>query len=71
MRPRRPVAVARLRVGYHAGLAPDWPSLPEPLRQGIVRLVAHMFAHRDAPDDAGPPAVVAALWRPWRRMRLA
>jgi len=30
-----------------------------------------MFAHRDAPDDAGPPAVVAALWRPWRRMRLA
>jgi len=71
VRPRRPVAVARLRVGYHAGLAPDWPSLPEPLRQGIVRLVAHMFAHRDAPDDAGPPAVVAALWRPWRRMRLA
>jgi len=67
----RPVALARLLVGYHAGVAPDWPSLPKPLRQGIVRLVAHCFAHRDAPDDAGPPAAVAALWRPWRRMRLA
>ena len=66
-----PVATARLLVGYHAGLAADWPSLPEPLRQGIVRLVAHLFAHRDAPDDAGPPAAVAELWRPWRRMRLA
>ena len=66
----RPVAAARLLVGYHAGLAADWPSLPEPLRQGIVRLVAHLFAHRDAADDAGPPAAVAALWRPWRRMRL-
>lgn len=66
-----PVSTARLLVGYHAGLATDWPSLPEPLRQGVVRLVAHLFAHRDAPDDAGPPAAVAALWRPWRRMRLA
>ncbi|WP_298687036.1 head-tail connector protein [uncultured Sphingomonas sp.] len=67
----RPVATARLLVGYQAGLAADWPSLPAPLRQGIVRLVAHIFAHRDASDDAGPPAAVAALWRPWRRMRLA
>ena len=66
-----PVAVSRLLVGYHAGLSPDWSSLPEALRQGIVRLVAHGYAHRDAADDAGPPAAVAALWRPWRRMRLA
>jgi len=66
----RPVPAARLLVGYHVGLAADWPSLPEPLRQGIVRLVAHAYAHRDAPDDAGPPAAVAALWRPWRRVRL-
>ncbi|WP_019832513.1 head-tail connector protein [Sphingomonas sp. PR090111-T3T-6A] len=66
-----PVATSRLLVGYRAGLAADWPSLPEALRQGVLRLVAHLHAHRDVMADAGPPAVVAALWRPWRRMRLA
>lgn len=65
-----PVSVSRLLVGYRAGLAADWPSLPEALRQGVLRLVAHLYAHRDVMTDA-PPAVVAALWRPWRRMRLA
>jgi uncharacterized phiE125 gp8 family phage protein len=66
-----PTAASRLQVGYTAGIAADWPSLAEPLRQGVIRLVAHLYAHRDAADDAGPPAAVAALWRPYRRMRLA
>ena len=51
-------------------VAADWPGLAEPVRQGILRLVAHLFLHRDAVADQGPPAAVAALWRPWRRMRL-
>ena len=66
-----PPVASRVEVGYTAGLAADWPSLAEPLRQGVIRLVAHLYAHRDAADDAGPPAAVAALWRPYRRMRLA
>src|SRR3546814_2145352 len=57
-----------IRVRYQAGMAADWNGVPEPLRQGIVRLVAHMHLHRDG--DQSPPAAVAALWRPWRRMRL-
>lgn len=61
----------RARVRYRAGIGPDWNAVPEPLRQGIVRLVAHLHAHRDAADGGAPPAAVAALWRPWRRMRLA
>ena len=65
-----PPSTSRVQVGYTAGLAADWPSLAEPLRQGVTRLVAHLYAHRDAADDAGPPAAVAALWRPYRRMRL-
>ena len=65
-----PVGAQRLQVGYTAGLAADWPALAAPLRQGIVRLVAHLQAHRDAADDAGPPAAVTALWHPYRRMRL-
>lgn len=60
----------RVTVSYRAGLAADWNGVPEPLRQGITRLVSHLYTHRDAADAGGPPAAVAALWRPWRRMRL-
>lgn len=60
----------RVIATYEAGMATDWNAVPEPLRQGILRLVAHLYAHRDAADDGGPPAAVAALWRPYRRMRL-
>ena len=66
----RVAASGRVTVRYRAGLAADWNGVPEPLRQGIVRLVSHLHAHRDAPDAGGPPAAVAALWRPWRRIRL-
>lgn len=65
-----PGAAGRVRVTYQAGLASDWASLPEPLRQGVVRLMTHLFAHRDDPREGAPPAAVAALWRPWRRLRL-
>lgn len=60
----------RVSVTYQAGMAADWNGVPEPLRQGIMRLVAHLYTHRDRMSDEGPPAAVAALWRPWRRMRL-
>ncbi len=59
-----------IAVGFRAGLAVDWNGIPEPLRAGIVRLTAHLFSHRDAADAGPPPAAVAALWRPWRVMRL-
>lgn len=64
------VAGAQPVARYRAGLAADWNGVPEPLRQGIVRLVAHLYAHRDAADAGGAPAAVAALWRPYRRVRL-
>lgn len=60
----------RVRVTYTAGIATGWNGVPEPLRQGIVRLVTHLFVHRDDAEEGAPPAAVAALWRPWRRMRL-
>jgi len=66
----QPGAAGRAIVTSEAGMAVDWPSVPEPVRQGILRLVAHLFSHRDGAGDQGPPAAVAALWRPWRRMRL-
>lgn len=66
-----PGEATRVTVRYTAGLASGWSGLPEPLRQGITRLATHLYTHRDAADETAPPAAVAALWRPWRRMRLA
>jgi uncharacterized phiE125 gp8 family phage protein len=65
-----PGAARRVRVAYQAGLAAEWSKLPEALRHGTLRLAAFLYAHRDAGAEAGPPAAVTALWRPWRRMRL-
>ena len=60
----------RLRVSYLAGMASDANGVPETMRQGIVRLTAHFYAHRDGAEAAPPPAAVTALWRPWRRLTL-
>jgi hypothetical protein len=53
-----------------AGKAADWNGIQEPLRQGIVRMAAHLYTHRDGEDGRGPPAAVTALWLPYRRLRL-
>lgn len=60
----------RVLVSYRAGMAAEPNGVPETLRHGIVRLAAHLYAHRDQAEQAGPPAAVTALWRPWRRLRL-
>ncbi|MFK7842108.1 MAG: hypothetical protein AB8B54_07580 [Sphingorhabdus sp.] len=62
---------SRLRVRYGSGLATDWDELPESLRQGIVRMAGYLYANRDGVDPGGPPSAVTALWRPYRRMRIA
>lgn len=59
-----------VRVQAVAGMASDGNGVPEPLRQGIIRLTAYLFNARDG-DGGEPPAAVTALWRPYRRMRLA
>lgn len=65
-------APGRVAVRFTAGLAPEWDALPEALRHGVVRLAAHQHRERETFGAAPlPPASVAALWRPWRRLRLA
>lgn len=59
-----------VRVSGVAGMASDGNNVPEPLRQGIVRLTAYLFNARDG-SGGEPPAAVTALWRPYRRMRLS
>lgn len=60
----------RLRVRGTAGMADGENDVPEPIRQGVLRLVAHLFASRDG-AGGDPPAAVTALWRPYRRLRLS
>ena len=59
-----------VRVSAVAGMANNANDVPEPLRQGIIRQTAYLFNARDS-EGGEPPAAVTALWRPYRRMRLA
>lgn len=70
VRVTEPGGAGSVRVAYEAGLAGQWEDLPEALAQGAIRLAAHLYAVRDEGDDRGPPAVVSALWRPYRRLRI-
>jgi uncharacterized phiE125 gp8 family phage protein len=64
-----PGDAGRIRVTFGAGAAAEWGDLPPPMAQGAVLLIAHLFEHRDG--GSAPPAAVAALWRPFRRVRLS
>ncbi|WP_230481052.1 hypothetical protein [Sphingomonas sp. Leaf21] len=55
-------------VRYRAGMAESWATLPPGIAHGVAIMGAHLFDNRDA--AAVPPAAVAALWRPWRSMRI-
>jgi uncharacterized phiE125 gp8 family phage protein len=63
-------AAKRVRVGGSAGMAENENAVPEPIRQGVLRLVAHLFTARDG-EGGDPPAAVTALWRADRRLRVA
>jgi uncharacterized phiE125 gp8 family phage protein len=72
VRVMQPGAAGRVAVRFTAGLASDWAALPDGLRHGVLRLAAHHYRERETGvATAMPPAAVAALWRPWRRMRVA
>lgn len=66
------LAALELCEGFtgEAVLESDWSALPEALRHGVIRLAAHLYREGEGAAAAAPPAAVAALWRPWRRMRL-
>lgn len=67
-----PGAAVRIAVRFTAGLATGWETLPDGLRHGVLRLAAHQHRERENEGAAPlPPAAVAALWRPWRRLRIA
>ena len=50
--------------------ATSWAELDSALRHGIVRFAAHHYRERDEGEADRLPASVAALWRPFRTVRL-
>jgi uncharacterized phiE125 gp8 family phage protein len=62
--------LARVQAAGRAGIADSENGVPEPIRQGVLRLIAHLFTARDG-EGGEPPAAVTALWRPYRKMRLS
>lgn len=68
-----PGEAMHVRVTYRAGLASEANGVPEAIRQGLARMIQHLHEGRsDAGHEFGraPPAIVAALWQPWRRVGL-
>jgi uncharacterized phiE125 gp8 family phage protein len=59
----------RARIAFRAGMATEANGIPEAIRQGIVRMTQHLHEARDGGGGA-PPAAIAALWQPWRRLTL-
>ena len=57
-------------VGGSTGMATGQNEVHEAIRQGVLRIVAHLFTSRDG-DGGQIPAAVTALWRPFRRARLS
>jgi len=59
-----------IQVSGVAGMAAGQNGVPEPIRQGVLRLVSHLFSARDG-EGGDIPAAVTALWRPYRKLSLA
>ena len=66
----RVAGARRAAVRFVAGLAADWAGLPEALRHGVIRYAAYQYRSRETEGRDALPSAIAALWRPWRRLRL-
>jgi uncharacterized phiE125 gp8 family phage protein len=65
-------ARAGVEIDVVAGFGPSGASVPEPIRQAMLRMIALWFENRGDAMAAGPslPAPVMALVAPYRRPRL-
>ena len=57
-------------VRYRGGLAVDAAGVPDALKQGMLRMIQHLYAARDGTGEAALPNIVTPLWTPWRRVQL-
>lgn len=62
-------ALNGIAITVDAGFGPVPEDVPAPLRQAVLMLVAHWYAHRGDEDAPAAPAGVDALLRPHRAVR--
>lgn len=61
-----------IEIRYSAGYGGAAHHIPSPLRQGMLQMIAHLYRQRgDAPETALHASGAAALFQPFRLMRLA
>lgn len=58
-----------IQIEFDAGYGANWNSVPEPLRQGMLLLIGHLFERREGEGASLPPAA-EGLWHPYRLVRL-
>lgn len=66
--PRPGRAIGGIEITYRSGFGDSWNDVPAALRQGMLLAVAHFFERREG--EAGLPPAIAALWQPYRILRL-
>jgi len=59
-----------IAITVEAGFGETPQSVPPPLRQAVLMLVAHWYAHRGDEAAPGMPKAVDALLQPFREVRL-
>jgi len=65
-------SVNGIEIRYTAGFGATPHSIPAPLRQGMLQMIAHLYRLRgDAPETALHASGAAALFRPFQQMRLS
>ncbi len=67
--PTVPVA-GRLEIRFEAGFAPDWPAVPNDLKQAVFILAADYYETRGGAGTSGVPPRVLELLAPYRPLRL-
>ena len=62
-------ALNGISITLQAGFGPAPDDVPQPLRQAVLMLVAHWYAHRGDESAPGVTSAVDALLRPYRAVR--
>jgi uncharacterized phiE125 gp8 family phage protein len=67
--PNPGMARSGIEIGFIAGFGERGGDVPQPIRQALRHLVAHLYENRDGLESVSPgaePAIVASLLSPYR-----